>query len=172
MTGHSLTYLIESLPWAVAGFLAGCLATLQVQPTPVAPREIHMASPEAPKSKRRFKPTLVHLIGLVVIAITIAGAIQNWAWSRANERLTQCLVTYANGTADAIEIRSKASSDAQVAQVQVWRAVFQQAPTEEGRQNARRIFDEYLTKQEKSLQAQQSNPFPAAPRDVCPDSAR
>lgn len=173
MTGNSLTYLIESLPWAIAGFLAGCLATLQVQPTPAAPREIHMAPPpEVSKTKRRFRPTLVHLIGLVVIALTVTSALQSWSQSRANERLTQCLVTYANAIADAIDARSKASAEAQKATVEMWRTVFGQPQTEEGRAAARRVFAEYLTKQEASIQTQQANPYPAAPRDVCPEPAR
>lgn len=165
MTGPSLTYLIESLPWAVAGFLAGCLATLKIRPA-IAPQEGPVTSTDPPKPRR--KVTVVHVLGLVVVALTVVSAIQGWAQSRATERLTQCLVTYANATADAIDIRSKAGAEAAWAAVQMWRTVFQQSMTEEGRAAARRVFEEYLTKQEQALNTQRANPYPLAPRDVCP----
>jgi predicted exporter len=174
VTDPAVAYLIQSLPWTVAGFLAGCLVTLWLwaHPSPVAPRENHMAVPLAKPKRRRFRPTLVHVLGLVVIALTILSALQSWSQARANRTLTQCLVTYANRTADAIDIRSKASAEAQQATVRMWRTVFQQAPTEEGRATARRVFEEYLTKQEAALKTQQANPYPAAPRDVCPEPAK
>jgi hypothetical protein len=171
MTGSSLTYLIQSLPWAVAGFLAGCLSTLQIRPTPdaLAPPENTMAT--APQKKpRRF--TLVHIIGLVVLVLTIFSAIQTQVQSDANDRLTRCLVTYANATADAIDARSKAATEAQKATIAMWRTVFEQPQTDAGRAEARRVFAEYLQKQEASIQTQQTNPYPAAPRDVCPADAR
>lgn len=188
MTGPSLEYLVESLPWAVAGFLAGSLATRKAAPPPVSPREIPMASTETPTPSlpRRRRPTLVHIIGLVVVALTITSAIQTWVQSReterqrqvserqqeATERLTQCLVVYANATADAIEVRSKASQEAQAATVQMWLTVFDAPPTDAGRANARTVFKTYLDKQAAAIKTQQANPYPPAPRTLCPDSAR
>lgn len=177
MTGPSLTYLIESLPWAVAGFLAGCLAMLKVQPSPDHHRETPMSSTETPPRRRRL--TLVHIIGLVVVTLTITSAIQVQIQSReterqrqASERLTQCLVIYANEIADAIDIRSKAGQEAQVATVQMWRSVFGQPQTEEGRAAARKVFETYLDKQDAALKTQQANPYPPPPRTLCPDEAK
>jgi hypothetical protein len=133
MTGPSLAYMIESLPWAAAGFLAGSLTTLMFQSSPAATRELPMTTTGTAK-RHRF--TLVHAIGLVVVLLTIASAVQGWAQNRANERLTRCLIIYANATADAIEARAKANIDAQSAQVQMWRTVFPAVP-DRGRSRGR-----------------------------------
>lgn len=133
----------------------------------------------APTAPRRRRVTLVHLIGLVVIGLTVLSTVQTAIQTReterqrqAAERLTQCLVVYANATADAIEVRSKAGQEAAVATVLMWRSVFGSPPTDEGRAAARRTFEDYLTKQETAIKTQQANPYPPAPRTLCPDSAR
>lgn len=176
MTGSSLTYLVESLPWALAGFLAGCLVTLKVQtPATGAHQEAPVTTPPKPPRRRIIalrQLTAIHFIGLIVVVLTIMSAVQSWLNQAANDRLTACLVTYANATADAIEVRSKASSQAQVAQVQMLQTIVQQPQTDEGRAAARKVFEDYLAKAAASIAAQQANPYPPAPHDVCPDSAR
>jgi hypothetical protein len=168
VTGPSFTYLVESLPWALAGFLVGRLATVKAQ-TPAAHQEAPVTTPTTPPRRRI---TVIISIGLVVVVLTILSAVQSWLAQQANDRLTKCLVSYANATADSIEARSKASSEAQIAQVQMWRAVFQQAQTDEGRAAARELFEDYLDKQDAAIKIQQTHPFPPAPHDVCPAEAR
>lgn len=167
--------VIEPLVWFVGGFLGGSLATyLILHKLTQNPRLEHpMASTDPlppPKPKRRF--TALHAIGAVVLVLTVLSAIQSSLTQQSNTRLNKCLITYANDTADAIEARSKASGEAQVALVQMWSTIFAQPQTDAGRAESRRVFEDWLNKAKASITAQHTHPYPEAPRDVCPDSAR
>jgi hypothetical protein len=174
MTDSSLTYVVQSLPWTLAGFIGGCLVTIKViQTRLVGTLQEKPVTPPKPPPNRRI--TTIHVLlamGLVVVALTIASAVQSWLVQQANDRLTQCLVSFADKTADAIDARSKASTEAQKAQIQMWRTIFGQPQNDEGRAEARRVFEGYLNKATASIEAQKTNPYPPPPRDVCPDSAR
>jgi hypothetical protein len=170
--------VIEPLVWFVGGFLGGSLATYLILSKlaqnsgleqPVA------ATDPAPKPRRRI--TALHVMAAIIVVLTILSAVQSWLAQQANTRLTAanarlsaCLVRYANDTADAIEARSKASGEAQVALVQMWSTIFAQPQTDAGRAESRRVFEDWLNKAKASIEAQKTNPYPPAPRDVCPDS--
>lgn len=171
----SLTYVVESLPWAIGGFLAGVLTTRlirhkdTIQEAPVTP----------PPSHKRHRLTLLHVIGMVLIVLTCASSVQAWQAQRDNERLTQdnarlaqCLASYSNAIADAIEVRSKASSEAQQAQDEMWRTLLQLSPGPESQAKARKVFQDYLDKRAQVAKAQQTNPYPPPPREVCPETVR
>lgn len=182
MTNPSLAVAVEPWLWFVAGFVGGCLATYlfgfklvqdayreaPMSPIDTSPPKPTPASPTVRKV-RRF--TLLHAIGLVVVALTIVSALQSWYQSRAAAQLTRCLTAYANANADAIDARSKANAEGQKASVDMWRTVFNLPQTDAGRAEARRVFQSYLDKQDAALKTQQEHPFPPAPRDVCPVSA-
>jgi hypothetical protein len=173
MTAPSLAVAILPWVWFVAGFVGGCLATylfgFKVVRDPYRePSMTSIGTPSAPTARKVRRFTLLHAIGLIVVALTIMSALQSWYQSRAAAQLTRCLTAYANANADAIDARSKANAEGQKASVDMWRTVFSLPQTDAGRAEARRVFQNYLDKQDAALKAQQEHPFPAAPRDVCP----
>lgn len=157
--------------WFIAGFVGGCVAMyLVLIKLALDPhhRERPMPSTDTPKPKRRNRFTWMHGIGLVVLALTIFSAIQAQRQSDANKRQAKCLATYANAIADAIDARSKAALEVQKATVEMWRTIFGQPQTDAGRAESKRVFESWLRAQEASIQTQQTNPYPAPPREVCP----
>jgi hypothetical protein len=129
----------------------------------------------------RGKITGVRLLGAVVLALTIVTGLQGYAQGKATERqgreterqaeitkqLVSCLRTYSNELADAIELRSKASAEAQDASDNLWFGVAQAPQTQEGRDQARRVFDDYIAKRAAAKKTQTDHPYPPPPRDVC-----
>lgn len=129
----------------------------------------------------RGKITGVRLLGAIVLSLTIATGLQGYIQGQATERqgreterqakitehLVGCLGTYTNALADAIEQRSMASSAAQDANDNLWFSVAQAPQTPEGREQARRVFDDYIAKRRQAKKTQADHPYPPPPRDVC-----
>lgn len=162
-----LSYIAERLPWAgvgmILGFILGTTARRVLADTP--------EGPVTEKPRAWWQPTGMRVLGGFVLILSIASAVQGYVLASRTDELTQCLVRYANTTADAIEARSKASSEAQQAEDQMLLTVLQQQPTDEGRAAARKAVQGYLDKRAEATKAQREHPYPDAPRDLCPGSA-
>lgn len=152
-----LLYILERLPWAGAGLLGGVLLGFHLRRTGGT-----MAG-----NGRKWRPTGLHVFGVILVFLSVGTAIQGVVQSRATDRLTNCIATYSNSLADAIEARSRASGEAQRASDDVWRTIYYLPQNEEGRAQARRVFEEYLRKREAANRAQTENPYPPPPKAVC-----
>lgn len=174
----SWSYILQSLPWALAGLLAGFFmgrSTTVVEAIAGAVQEGDGAIEEevavgrdigkAKSWLRRIES--VHIIGVIVVVLGVFTAVQSYVQGHATERLTICTQAYSNGFADAIEQRSKASTDAQDALDGFLSAVSAATPTAQGQSLVRDALNQYLSKRADAKKAQAENPFPAPPRDVC-----
>lgn len=150
-------YLLERLAWSGAGLLVGIFLGLRIRHEWVTAGKNGV--------KRRVNSTFV--FGSIIVALGIGTAVQGIAQSRATDRLTNCVATYSNGLADAIEVRSKASAEAQRASDVMWQSIASLPQTDEGRAEARRVFNDYIKKREAANRAQTENPYPPPPRAVC-----
>lgn len=153
-----LLYMLERLPWAGVGLLGGYFLGLHLRRTEAA---------MAGSNGRKWRPNGTYVFGVILVLLGVGTAIQGVVQSRATDGLTQCIATYSNGLADAIEARSRASSEAQRASDDFWRALYALPQNDEGRAQARKVFEEYVRKREASNRAQAENPYPAPPRAVC-----
>lgn len=171
----SWSYILQSLPWALAGLLTGFFmgrSTTVVEAIADAVQEGDGANEEgvamsgSTKSLRR-RIDSVHVIGAIVVVLGVFTAVQSYVQGHATERLTVCTQAYSNGFADAIEQRSKASAEAQDALDEFLSAVSAATPTQQGRDLVRDALAQYLSKRADAKKAQSENPFPAPPRDVC-----
>jgi cytoskeletal protein RodZ len=131
--------------------------------------------------RARRKITGVRLLGAVVLALTVATGIQSYVQSKATEeqarrteqesrrteQLAGCIKAYSTALADAIDARSKSSGEAQEASDAFWFAIAQAPQTPEGRDQIRRVFDDYVAKRRQAKQTQAEHPYPPPPRDVC-----
>jgi hypothetical protein len=165
----SWTYILQSLPWTIAGALVGFFmgrSTVAVQVIAEAVQEgDDMPEPARVPLRRRVTP--MHVIGAVVVVLGIFTAVQGYVQSEATERLTLCTQAYSNGFADAIEERSKASAEAQDALDEFFFTLARVAPSAEGREQMRQAFDAYVAKRSAAKKTQAEHPYPAPPRDVC-----
>jgi len=128
------------------------------------------------------------ILGVFVVVLTLATGVQSLRSEnsdrraresdrRATEavagaqheiaRVVDCLTTYSNGVADAIEVRSKSTEAANDAELAVFQALFTLAPTPDSQAQARRLFNDYLTTQLQAQQNRRDHPYPDPPRDVC-----
>jgi hypothetical protein len=165
----SWSYAIQSLPWALAGLLVGFFlgrGTAAVETIADAVQEGQMSDREQRPAPRR-RITAIQVIGTLVVFLGVFTAVQGYVQGEATERLALCQAAYSNGFADALEARTSATADAQRALDDFLTAVSAATPTQEGRDVVRKALSDYLTKRAEAKQAQQQNPFPAAPRDVC-----
>lgn len=167
----SLTYLAESVPWILGGLVVGYLmgrSTVAVEAIADAVQdEGDAVSNKATTGKRRMRFTSNGVIAVVLIGLGIATAVQTYVQGEATARLTACQTAYANGFADALDARSKASSDAQDALDELLSTVAAIAPTPNGRDQYRAALEEYNAKRTEAKRTQAENPYPPAPRDVC-----
>lgn len=166
----SWTYIIQSIPWTLAGVLIGwfmCRATIAVEVI----ADVVQDGDEMPKEVVRVplwrKINSMHVVGALVVILGITTAVQGYVQNEATQRLTLCTQAYSNGFADAIDERSKASADAQNALDDFITAIARATPTQEGRDQVRKAVDDYLAKRAAAKKAQSENPYPAPPRDVC-----
>jgi len=119
------------------------------------------------RNGRRWRPNGTYVFGLILVLLGIGTAVQGIVQSKANDRLTNCIATYSNDLADAIEVRSKASIEAQRASDVMWQTIASLPQTDEGRAQARKVFEDYIKAREAANRAQAENPYPAPPRAVC-----
>lgn len=120
-------------------------------------------------SKKRPKISSNMVIAAVLVALGLATAVQSYVHSEATARLTACQTAYANGFADALDARSKASAEAQEA-LDTWMATLNsviQAPSADAREKIRKAFQDYLEARRDAKETQRDHPYPPAPRDVC-----
>ncbi len=173
----SALYIIQSLPWIVAGLLVGFFVGRATVAAEVVAEALQdegdaMSDPSAPQTKRRpwKRVTSNGVIGFLLVALGAATAVQSYAQSEATARLTECQTAYANGFADALDARSTATAEAQDALDELLTTVASLTPTPESRQRFADALGEYLSKRAAAKQAQKDNPYPEPPRDVCRDS--
>lgn len=150
-------YCLERLPWAGAGLLAGYLLGLHIQRT----------GTHTNGNGKRWRPNGTYVFGFILVLLGLGTAVQGITQSRATDRLTNCVATWSNNLASAIEVRSKASAEAQRASDVMWQSIAGLPQTDEGRAKARQVFEDYIKKREAANRAQVENPYPPPPRAVC-----
>ena len=164
-----LSYLMQSLGWAVVGFLGGFLAGH-------AARDVHRIADAMtgedtmPQRTPRFpRISSQTVIALVVVLLGVLTVVQGLIQSAATDRLTQCQAAYSNGFADALNARSQATTDAQDAlddlMATISQAIQGSAPDRAAVQHA---IADYLAKREAVKREQQAHPYPLPPRATCP----
>lgn len=169
----SWLYMTQSVPWIVAGLLVGFFvgrSTVAVETIADAVQhEVdHMSGKDVTvKEPRRSRFTTTHVLGAVVVLLGVFTAVQSYVQGEATARLTECQTAYANGFADALDARSKATQEAQEAQDELWTTVASLSPTPESREVFREALADYLAKRAAAKKAQAENPYPEPPRDVC-----
>jgi uncharacterized membrane protein YcjF (UPF0283 family) len=170
----SLLYIVQSLPWIVAGLLVGFFvgrATVAVEVvTEAAQGEGDVMRDSSTPKKRWMRITTNGVIAFLLIVLGVATAVQSYVQSEATARLTECQTAYANGFADALDARSQATSEAQNALDELLSTVAAITPTPEGRNQFREALADYLKKRAEAKKTQQEHPFPPAPRDVCKET--
>lgn len=203
MTLEQLLYLCTVVGWSSVGFLAGLVFAdarrelgriaasvapreeTVVEPSPEQPRE--QADPARMSRRRRvFRTVVVVLIVLSVVSsfvleYRIRSLIESTrhqvdvnAQNDARDReIQRCLSAYAGGFAEALEARSKSSSEASAA-LDEWMTVLNDllintrpVPAEQAqaRERFREATADYLEKREKAKKQQQANPYPPSPRE-------
>lgn len=177
----SLTYAVESVPWIVAGLIAGFFMGRSTVALTVIAHAVQVRDNErspmpeqdpAPPATKRWRFSLVHVMGAALIGLSVFGVVQNNAQDDATARLAVCQAAYANGFADALDARSKASAESQVA-LDEWMAKVNaiiQAPTAEAAAQIRRAFADYQAARSEAKKKQEANPYPDPPRDVCKET--
>lgn len=119
----------------------------------------------------RWRMNVVVVIGMAVAAIGVVTALIGFSVTRNQDQLAGCVVGYSNATADALEARSSAATEANQQVENVFRAflaAFSDTPAV-GRERVQHAFEEYLKAREATAKAQKDNPLPEAPRDACAD---
>lgn len=174
----TVLYIALSIPWGVAGFLAGftagCKANLWsiTMPTPLIERPIETPSenPAGGSGRKPWYRSSQAWIGAAVAAIGLATAGQWYVSGQDTKHLTECTAAYANGYADALERRTVEAQKVTDGQDKLW-MLFQEAmntaPSQDLRDRFKVQLDSYLEARAKSRQAQIQNPYPEPPRDVC-----
>ncbi|MGB3443901.1 MAG: hypothetical protein WBA97_34620 [Actinophytocola sp.] len=162
-------YILLSVPWTGVGLLVGWLmgrSTVAVDALADAVQDEGDPVPEG-QIARRSRFTGTHVLGAIIVILGVFTAVQSYVQSDATARLTECQTAYANGFADALDARSTATSEAQDALDQLLSSVAAVTPTEEGRRQFQDALTAYLEKRAVAKKAQQENPYPSPPRDVC-----
>lgn len=171
----SLLYIVQSTPWIAMGLLIGFFlgrSTVAAEAIiqAVQPEGDEMPNPSTPKKRRRARFTSNGVIAGLLILLGTATAVQAYVQSQDTARLNECQTAYANGFADALDARSKASVEAQDAQDELWTTVASLSPAPESREVFRQALADYLKKRAQAKKAQAENPFPEPPRDVCKEN--
>lgn len=165
----SLSYIALSLPWSIAGVLVGWFmarSTAAVEAIADAVTKEDTV-PEAKPRRPRFTST--NLIGVLVVLLGIATAVQSYAQSDATERLAVCQRAYSDGFADALDARTQANTEAQLALDNLMSTVGDVLTSADpaARDRLTAAVSEYLSKRVEAKKTQAANPYPPAPRDAC-----
>jgi hypothetical protein len=162
----SLTYFVQSFAWSVAGGLVGYMVGVNLR------RSTEGA--DVAGQSRRWRPKFEHFISVVVVSLGVLTAVQGYMFSQRTDQLSRCQLAYTTGFADAIDARTQASKEKDEAQDELWRIIRSgfQAPGPDVRERFEKQLNLYLDAREKVKESQQANPYPPAPRDLCPESAR
>lgn len=178
-------YVIQSVAWSLLGFVVGVVVarirpgphvTVYVTTTEATVSELEPASPRPPRRAWPRRVTMQGLIGAVVVVLALVSSIQGVVLQRQNvtqdaedRRILTCQAAYANGFADALDARTTAALEAQTALDRVMDVVAEsmRSGSPEARAAVQQSVDEYRDSRAKSKAAQQQNPYPPAPRDLC-----
>ncbi|WP_103353596.1 hypothetical protein [Amycolatopsis sp. CA-128772] len=175
-----VAYLIQSVGWAGAGFLAGVLvgrAARDVRRIAAAVTVDDTEGDEDMPDPRGSRPHWIGtasaqtLVALVVVLLGVVTVVQGIVQSDATAGLTRCQYEYSNAFADALEARSQASTDAQDALDELLTTVgqtLQSTDPNATRPPVQRAISEYLAKRQALKAQQAAHPYPAAPRARCP----
>lgn len=176
-----LAYLIQSIGWAGAGFLAGVLVGRTARDVRRIAAAVSVDDGEGDedmseprRSRRRWIGTASAqtVVALVVVLLGVVTVVQGIVQSDATERLTRCQAAYSNAFSDALNARSGASTNAQDALDQMltaWLGIGNQNATpEERRAQALRALNDYFAKRDQLKAEQAAHPYPAPPRTMCP----
>lgn len=158
-----LTYSIQAFAWSVAGAFIGYMigATVAREGMDVT-------------QKKRWRPRFDIVITVVVLTLGVLTAVQGYVLGQRTADLSRCQLAYSSGFADALDARSQSSRAAQDALDQWMTSINNtiQAPSPQAADKIRAAFRDYLDARAKAKQTQEDNPYPPAPRDLCPDSVR
>lgn len=170
-------YILQSLPWAIAGALVGFFmgrSTVAVQVIAEAVQEGADMPAEEIRIPWYRKITAMQVIGTVVVLLGIFTAVQGYVLNdetrrqgQETQRLGQCMIAYGNGFADALEARSNASQEAQNGLDDLLTKAVSATPTVEGRDVVRQALHDYLANRAAAKKTQAEHPFPDPPRDAC-----
>lgn len=179
----TVLYLALSIPWGVAGWLAGfvtgykaitwsrTMPTLIERPIETPSENVSNEPIEAPWYRRSqtWLGVAVAVIGLVTAVQWYFGGAETRRVAEETHRLAQCQAAYANGFADAIDARTKENAAVASGQDALWTLVDKgfTAPSPELRDEFQRQLRIYLDARAKAREAQIENPYPPAPRDLC-----
>ncbi len=161
-----LVYIVESLPWAVGGLIVGFLLGVNVR------RKLAETERDVTEPRRWWPPNGMVILGLFVALLGVATAVQGyWLGSRTDE-IARCQLAYSQGFADAIDARTQAAQEVTNAQDELWRTVQRgfQVPGPDARTQFEKQLNDYLAARQKSKATQEQNPYPPAPRDICPST--
>lgn len=165
-------YLAERVPWAIVGLLTGYLLGRGIR---ILERIDAAGSPEESNVDQRSrgarlrKITGNHVLGTVVFVLAFGTVVQGYIQNERTESQAACLRNYSNGFADALDVRSKATAEAQQALDDLMTEIGQltATPSADNQIRFRVALQAYLTKRTETKQEQKDNPYPAPPRDVC-----
>jgi hypothetical protein len=175
MITDTVIYLILSVPWAAAGFLAGFTAGVKADvwshamPTIERPTATPSDNPEDEPSRAPWYRRSQTWIGAAVALVGVVTGIQWYIQGADTKRLVECQNAYASGVADALDARTEAQRSVTEAQDGLWFLINQglAAPSPEIRDQFRAKLDQYVHAREESKKTQAEKPYPAAPREVC-----
>ena len=174
----SWTYIVQSVPWSLAGLLIGVfVGRLTVAADALAGAVQEGDTMPEPTTRRRLRITSNTVVVAVLVTLGLLTGVQAFVQGQADDRqdetdtrLTACLQDSINRIADALDARSTASGEAQQALDDLLDAVSSATPNPEGATQVRQAFRDYNAKRADAKKAQAANPYPAAPRDVCKET--
>lgn len=111
----------------------------------------------------------IHVLGVVILALTGFSALQSVQASEETQRIALCQEAYSNGFADALDKRTEYNSSRQESLDKLMRTFGDVVamPSDDGALRIRAALAEYNSESAKAKQAQIDNPYPQAPRDLC-----
>jgi hypothetical protein len=171
-----IMYAAHAAAWSLVGLAAVPHVAVDRLVDAQPPEVFTMPDKIQPPRKRRWWKAKR---GNVVMVLLVLFALVSTAWSavlqqanaeqdRRAEATNVCLRSYANGFADAIEARGESAAEAQSALDElvavVGGALGSGATTPT---TVKQAVDKYLGKRSEQRAAQQENPYPPPPRDLC-----
>lgn len=182
LTALIVVMIATNLASLVIGWLVG--RTARNTARALAEVEAVTEETEVPEeTKRRLREIIgrvrpMHLAMVLLVAIGAVTALLGFSAStRSNEALNQtkatlqCVRDYADGLADTLKARADSAADAQSQLDQVMETVANafSTPNEAAGTQVRIAIDGYVKLRRSARAAQQANPYPDPPRDVCSD---